>query len=156
MVNGTLVWCADGSYKRKAASDVCGAGWVAECRATGNRLEGSFYEITEDATAYRAEQLGLNAIHHLLCAISIFYAVDEWDTKTGCDNEEAIKISRRRLRRIRPSMSCADILRNIKSARNRMTTNPNYFHVYGHMDDYLKDGQLTEGGGRSCCEAQET
>ena len=77
MVNGTLVWCADGSYKRKKAPDVCGVGWVVECRATGKKLEGSFYEITESATAYRTEQLGLDAIHHLLCAISIFYDVDE-------------------------------------------------------------------------------
>ena len=143
MVNGILVWCVDGSYKRKIAPDICGVGWVVECRATGKRLEGFFYEITDDATAYCAEQLGLDAIHHLLCAILIFYAVDEWDTKTGCDNEGAIKISRRRLRRIRPSMNCADILQNIRSARNRMTTNPNYFHVYGHMDDYLKNDQLT-------------
>ena len=40
-------------------------------------------------------------------------------------------------------MKCADILRNIRSARNRMTTDPNYFHVYGHMDDYLDDSQLS-------------
>ena len=26
MVNGTLTWCADGSYKRKTAPDVCGVG----------------------------------------------------------------------------------------------------------------------------------
>lgn len=69
-----------------------------ECRESGKRLEGFFYDITEDANAYCAEQLGLNAIHHMLCALSIFYNVDEWDSKTGCDNEGAIKISRRRLR----------------------------------------------------------
>ena len=38
----------------------------------------------------------------------------KWHTKVGCDNFGAIKVSKRRLRRIRPSMSCADILRNIK------------------------------------------
>lgn len=38
---------------------------------------------------------------------------------------------------------CADILQNIRSARNRMTTNPNYFHVYGHMDKYLNKEQLS-------------
>ena len=106
-------------------------------------MEGRFYEISDGANAYRAEQLGLDAIHHLLSALSVFYDVEKWDTNTGCDNEGAIKISRRRLRRIRPSMSCADILRNIRTARNKMTTNPNYFHVYGHMDQYLDDEQLT-------------
>ena len=60
-----------------------------------------------------------------------------------CDNLGAIKISRRRLMRIRPGMSCADILKNIRSARNKMTTNLNYHHVFGHMDDFLQDHQLT-------------
>ena len=57
--------------------------------------------------------------------------------------KEQLQISSRRLNRIRPSMNCADILRSIRSARNRMTTDPNYFHVYGHMDDYLDDSQLS-------------
>ena len=139
MREGTLVWCADGSYKRKVDPDVCGVGWVVECSKTGRRLEGMFYEVSEDANAYRAEQLGICAIHHLMTALSIFYKVPRWKTRAGCDNEGTIKISRRRLRRIRPSMKCADILRNIRSARNRMTTDPNYYHVYGHMDDILQD-----------------
>ena len=143
MREGTLVWCADGSYKRKTAPDVCGVGWVVECTKTGKKLEGFFFEISDDANAYRAEQLGMCAIHHLITAISLFYKILKWKTRAGCDNEGTIKISRRRLKRIRPSMKCADILRNIRSARNRMTTDPNYFHVYGHMDDFLDDDQLT-------------
>ena len=39
LLKGTLVWCADGSYKRKSAPDVCGVGWVVECRSCGRRLE---------------------------------------------------------------------------------------------------------------------
>ena len=143
MKEGTLVWCADGSYKRKVAPDVCGVGWVVECTKTGKRLEGLFYEVTEDANGYRAEQLGICAIHHLMTAISIFYQVKRWKTRAGCDNEGTIKISRRRLKRIRNGMSCADILRNIRNCRNRMTTDPNYYHVYGHMDDILMDEQLS-------------
>ena len=45
--------------------------------------------------------------------------------------------------RIRPGMSCVDILRNIRSTRNKMTTNPNYYHVFGRMDDFLLDHQLS-------------
>ena len=56
-------------------------------------LVGCFYEILEDANAYRAEQLGLAAIHHLLAALSNFYELEGWRTKAGCDNEGAIKIS---------------------------------------------------------------
>ena len=70
---------------------------MVECRESGERLEGSFYEISDGANAYRAEQLGLDALHHLLSALSVFYDVEKWDTNTGCDNEGAIKISRRRL-----------------------------------------------------------
>ena len=63
--------------------------------------------------------------------------------KLDVTTNEAIKISCPRLRRIRPSMRCADILRNISSSRNRMMVDPDYYHVYGHMDDYLDDSQLT-------------
>ena len=40
-------------------------------------------------------------------------------------------------------MRCADILPNTRSARNRMATNPNYCHVYGHMNNYLDGEQLS-------------
>ena len=40
-------------------------------------------------------------------------------------------------------MSCADILRNIRSDRNKMMTNPNYYHDFGHMDDFLLDHELS-------------
>ena len=70
--------------------------------------------MSKEANAYRAEQLGLCALHNLIAAFSVFYEIDKWNIKVGCDNFGAIKVSKRRLRRIRPSMSCADILRNIK------------------------------------------
>ena len=143
MVNGTLVWCADGSYKRKVAPDVSGAGWIVECTKCGKRMEGSFYEESDSANAYRAEQLGTCAIHHLLTALSLFYCIDKWDTKTWCDNYGTVKVSRRRLKRIRSTMKCADILRNIRTARNKMTTRPDYGHVLGHMDDWLREDQMT-------------
>ena len=73
----------------------------------------------------------------------MFYGIETWNTRVGCDNFGAIKVSKRRLRRIRPGMSCADILRNIKKARGKMTTAPFYFHVYGHMARFLRDDQLT-------------
>ena len=36
-----------------------------------------------------------------------------------------------------------DILRNIRSARNIMSTRPDYYHVLGHMDNWLKEHQLS-------------
>ena len=93
--------------------------------------------------AYRVAQLGVCAVHHLLAALSIYYGISDYKTILCCDNLGAINVLRRRLRRIRPSMSCTDILRNIRSARNKMTTNSNYDHVCGHMHDYLLGHQLT-------------
>ena len=98
MREGTLVWCVDGSYKRKTAPDVCGVGWVVECTKTGKRLEGFFYEISEDANAYRAEQLGTCAICHLITALSLFFKILKWKTRAVFDSEGTIKISRRRLK----------------------------------------------------------
>ena len=143
MASGSLVWCADGSYNRKKAPDVSGVGWVVECSVAGKSLSGSFYEISDDANAYRAEQLGMCALHHLVSAVSLFFHGETWKTKVGGDNEGAIKITRRRLRRVRAGMKCADILRNVRSTRNSMTTDPNYYHVYGHMDDYLSEDKLS-------------
>ena len=81
MVNGTLVWCADGSYKRKVAPEVSGAGWVVECAKSGKHMEGSFYEESDSANSCRAEQLGLCAIHHLVTALSLFYYLSSWETR---------------------------------------------------------------------------
>ena len=83
---GTLVWCADGSYKRKTDPDVAGVGWVVECRSCGRRLEGFFYEVSDDANAYRAEQLGMCGVHRLVAAVVLFSSLMEWKTKLGCDN----------------------------------------------------------------------
>ena len=51
-------------------------------------MEGVFYEVSDDAKAYHMKQLGLDAIHHLLTALSIFYSIDHW---VGYDNEGAVK-----------------------------------------------------------------
>ena len=143
MREGCLLWIADGSYKRKIAPHVSGVGWIIYCTRTQQEMKGRFFEVCKEANAYRAEQLGLCALHNLIAAFSVFYKIDKWNTRVGCDNYGAIKVSKRRLRRIRPGMSCADILRNIKKARGRMTTVPFYFHVYGHMERFLRDDQLT-------------
>ena len=122
MKNGTLLWCADGSYNWKLTPLISGVGWIVQCVALGKSIEGLFYKESEETNAYRAEQLGICAIHHLIAALSLFYNIKNWKTRVGCDNYGTIKISQRRLKRIRPSMKCADILRNIRSTRNLMTT----------------------------------
>ena len=60
MKNNYLVWCADGSYKRKVAPFVSGAGWMVYCTKSKKSMEGQFFEYSDSANAYRAEQLGLD------------------------------------------------------------------------------------------------
>ena len=138
MLTNFLVWCCDGSYKKKVAPDASGAGWVLYCKKTGNSLEGFFFEISDDACSYRGEQLGMCAVHHLITAFSMFFSMKEWRTRICCDNEGTVKISRMRLIRIHSTMSCSDILRNIRTSRKNTKAMIDYFHVEGHMDRFLR------------------
>ena len=45
--------------------------------------------------------------------------------------------------RIRPGASCADILRNIRNARNKRKVEIKYNHIDVHMDKYLLYTQMT-------------
>ena len=113
------------------------------CTKTGNILKGYFYETSEDAGSYRGEQLGMCAVHHLIAALSLFFPTMEWRTRVCCDSEGTVKMSRRRLVRIRSKMGCSDILRNIRTSRKDMKVVIDYFHVDGHMDRYFADKDLT-------------
>ena len=99
--------------------------------------EGQLLGKSNSANSYRAEQLGVCAIHHLVAALTSFYKVESCTTKIWRDNMGAVNISRKRKRRIHPGASCAGALRNIKNTRNRMKATVKYDHVVGHMDKYL-------------------
>ena len=73
--NGTLIWTTDGSYDRKKAVDLCGVGWMIFCTNTGFRLTGAFWERSTSASSYRAELLGLCALHILSQALAEFHKV---------------------------------------------------------------------------------
>ena len=55
MADGTLVCCADGSYRKKVSPYVSGTGWVIQCSKSGKCIEGCFYEVSDSANAYRAD-----------------------------------------------------------------------------------------------------
>ncbi len=67
---GSLIWTTDGSYDRKRAVDLCGVGWIIFCTKTGFRLTGTFWERSPLASSYRAELLGLCALHILAQALA--------------------------------------------------------------------------------------
>ena len=90
MRNGTAIWVTDGSYNRKTAPHVSGAGWMLHCTASGRRLFGSFYERSPNAGSYRAELLGLLAIHVLVAALEEYFDLPPHDGKICCDNRGAL------------------------------------------------------------------
>ena len=58
----------DGSYIRELFPDVCAAAFVLECSRGRGTVVGSFDKQSANACAYRAELLGLMAIHLILLA----------------------------------------------------------------------------------------
>jgi hypothetical protein len=76
MKNYTLIWVTDGSYNRKKAIDLCGVGWIIFCTKTGSRLTGTFREQSNSASSYRAEMLGLCALHLLARVVAECYQVE--------------------------------------------------------------------------------
>ena len=113
------------------------------CTKTNNNTTGRFYDISEDTGSYRGGQLELCAMHHSMAALCEFCNIHDWHTMINCENEGAIKMSKRNLRRIWPGYSCADILRNPRNTRKHMRTHIMYPHLDGHMDKYLLWHQLT-------------
>ena len=64
--SGSAVFVTDGSYNHGIRRDIDGAGWLVFCK-TRKR------ERNAKAGSYRAELLGLLAIHTFLFAIETFY-----------------------------------------------------------------------------------
>ena len=98
-------------------------------------LKSNFWGKPNSANSHRAEQLGVCAIHHLIAALTSFYEIEKCTTKIWCDNMGAVSISRKQKRRVRPSASCADILRNIRNIRNKTkigTIKYDHVHKWSH------------------------
>ena len=143
MRNGTVIWVTDGSYNRKAAPHVSGAGWMLHCTASGRRLFGSFYERSPNAGSYRAELLGLLAIHVLVAALEEYFNLPPHDGKICCDNRGALYKSQEERRRISVGASQADIKRALRSAKAGLRARLTYEWVESHQDRYKLWYQLT-------------
>ena len=70
---GTLVCVTDGSYFKKKAPNVCGAGWIIANSRTKQQIGGTLIEISPSANSYRDEMLGMLAIRLFLLAVKEFY-----------------------------------------------------------------------------------
>ena len=47
MQKGSLIWVMDGSYDRKRAPSISGAGWLIHCTASKKILKASFFEYSK-------------------------------------------------------------------------------------------------------------
>ncbi len=93
MSNNSLVWVMDGSYGRKIAINLRGVGWIIFCTKTGLCLTGTFWEKSNSASLYRAEMLGLCALHLLARAVVEYYKVKGWSAVLCCDIKHALELS---------------------------------------------------------------
>ena len=90
---GSLIWVTDGSYNRKRVSDLSGVGWRIFCKSMGFRITGSYWERSISATLYRAELLGLCALHFLARVVAEFYKLDGWTATLCLNNKRALEKS---------------------------------------------------------------
>ena len=95
------------------------------------------------ASSYRAELLGLCALHLLALALAEFYRISGWKATLCCDNLRALRLSSQERQRIKPSAACSDLHRSLRSTKNNFTGRFRYQHVAGHMDKYLLWHQLS-------------
>jgi hypothetical protein len=129
--------------QQKKAIYLCGVGLIIFCTKIGFRLTSTFWEQSNLASLYRAEMLGLCALHLLAWAVAEFYKIDGWSVILCCDNKCALELSSQHLCCICPSARCTNIRRSLQATKQFLQGVFRYVHVYGHMDRLLKWEQLT-------------
>ena len=87
LLAGTAILVSDGSYNRQWSSSLASAGWKMPCTARGRSVSGSFTFRGKSSNAYRAEVLGLYALHAFLLAVCTIYELTEPIATICCDNE---------------------------------------------------------------------
>ena len=135
LASGTAVLVTDGSYDRKRAPTVSGAGWVITCQKAQKFLHGSFYEHSRKASAYRGELLGLVAIHTLALALVKFYRLNRATGKLCCDNINALFQSEKNCCRVRTGATQADLLRSLRTLKCHQLLHFSYEHVRATKTD---------------------
>ena len=140
---GTGIWVTDGSYNKKIAPFVSGAGWIFYCKRRKLRLMGSFFERSPKAGSYRGELLGLLACQTLLSALEEYFNLTTGSSKVCCDSSSALYKSKEFRRRIPTGAKHADILRCLRNIKVKFKTTLGYEWVASHQDDLKLWHQLT-------------
>ena len=133
---GTLRTVTDGSYMREVFPDVCSAAFVLECSRGRGRIFGSFPEQSVGANAYRAELLGLMAVHLILVAVSRIHTDLTGHVEIYSDCLGALgRVLNLPAARIPAKCKHADILKNIMVNCKNLKFSREYLHVRAHQDD---------------------
>ena len=132
--NNTIIGVTDGSYDRKVAPNISGAGWLVCCTSSEKILRANFYEKSKSDSSYRGELLGLVALHTFLYAICNFHNISFTTPNICCDNISALRQSGYRRRRVKTGACQADVLRVLRTIKLRQTLKPTYEHVAAHQD----------------------
>jgi hypothetical protein len=142
---GSAVFVTDGLYNRGVHRDLDGAGWLVYCTMRRRIiLRGLFYEQNSKAGSYRAELLGLLAIHTFLLAVETFYDLPAVHRGlVVCDNLGALNKAKEKCKKIPAGAKHADIRRCLPNAHSKLSRTLAYKHVYGHQDRKKKWHQLT-------------
>jgi len=140
---GTGLLVTDGSYNKPLAPNTSGAGWVFYCRRSKRRLHGSFFELSSKADSYRAEYLGLLAIHTLLAALQSYFELIDISVTICCDNQSALYKSGETPRRVPVGAKQADIQRAMRNVKMKADCAVTYEWVAGHQDRHKCWEQLT-------------
>ncbi len=107
-------------------------------------LQGSFYELSIDASAYQGELLGLVALHTLLHRIVTYYKIHLASGTIVCDSKLAPNESSRRGCRICPGTVRADLFCALRTIHQEMAgTTLVYEWVKSHQDGRVPWQQLS-------------
>ena len=135
MTAGTLICVTDGSYDRRKAYDLSGAGWTLYCTATKKQMSGSLVERSEYASSYRGELLGMLAIHIFLHAVEKYFHAHGGSNSIYCDNKGAIYTFAKQHKRVSAGIKNNDILRVLRRVQHSMASSHSHTHVKAHQDD---------------------
>ena len=148
---GTIRAVTDGSYIRELCPSVCSAAFVLECSKGRGRIIGSFPEQSPNTNAYRAELLGLLAIHLVLLAICKALRLTQGHVSIFSDCVGALSRTVS-LPKSRVPSRCkhADILKNLMIQCKDLPISREYFHVRGHQDDRTDFDKLSRPAQLNC------
>ena len=113
----TATLVSDGSYNRLWDEELAAAGWIIRCSASKKSAKGTFSFRGKTSNAYRAELIGIYALHAFLRAMCTTFKIDSFNAKLCCDNEKALELARDTGTRINNKRKHADILRAIGSIK---------------------------------------